>query len=120
MSTSHEKALAITENPLKSMHWTQVDKMKKERPEEYKKWVYKSGKLKVPGKTQKQVKEENSAESARRRADPNDILNFKYTTDTSHAPPPKKDRWGWAGRVGQAHLRNQKAEHEKGYREDYR
>lgn len=38
----------------------------------------------------------------------------------AESTPKKKDRYGWAGRVGNAHMRNQKAETEKGYREGYR
>lgn len=71
---------------------------------------YANGKPRVAGKTQTQIKMEKKAYKP---------VITHYKTDTSNAPPQKRDRWGWAGRVGQAHLRNQKAEHEHGYREGY-
>lgn len=98
MSTSHENALESFGNPARRKGTATH---------------YANGKPKVIGKTQKQIKADlPKAGTGMGLRD--------YKTDTSHAPPPKKDRWGWAGRVGQAYLRNQKAEHEKGYREDYK
>jgi hypothetical protein len=74
----------------------------------------------MPKKTKKQVKSEALEKFKNRHSDPTyKGLSPGYMTEKSTAPP-KKDRYGWAGKVGQAHIRNQKAPHEKGYREDYR
>ncbi len=81
---------------------------------------YANGKPKVEGKTQKQAKTEALEKFKNRHNDPNyKHLGPGYTVEKSSAPP-KKDKYGWAGKVGEAHMRNQKAEHEKGYREDYK
>ena len=76
-------------------------------------------------KTKKQIKLEKKEAWRNRHSDPNyKGLGPGYLSSQVKAKaaemPKKKDLFGWAGRVGQAHMRNQKAEHEKGYREDYR
>lgn len=82
---------------------------------------YANGKPKTEGKTKKQAKTEALEAFKNRHNDPTykGLSAGSYKTDTNHAIP-KKDRFGWAGKVGEAHMRNQKAEHEKGYQEDYR
>ena len=81
---------------------------------------YADGKPKIAGKTKKQAKSEALEKFKNRHTDPMyKGLSAGYMTEKSSASP-KKDRFGWAGKVGEAHMRNQKAEHEKGYREDYR
>lgn len=94
--TPHEKAMADwkAENPRRKGTATH----------------YANGKPKVEGKTQAQVKAEKKAYKP---------VLMNYKTDTS-GTTPKKSRYGWAGKVGEAHSRNQKASHDKGYREDYR
>lgn len=112
MSTPQENA----------MHWTVKSALKKDNPKEYKKKFYSNGIPRVEGKSFKQYKsDEKSAYHAR----PVEQKITTYHTDTSKAPK-NKEKWnvsklfGWAGKVGAAHQRNQKAEHEKNYREDYR
>jgi len=86
---------------------------------------YADGKPRIPGKTKAQAKKEAREAWKNRHNDPTYKGLSNYHIDTSNAPP-NKEKWnathmyGWAGRVGEAHRRNQKAEHEKGYREDYR
>lgn len=54
-----------------------------------------------------------------RHNDPTYKALTHYKTDTSGVAPKKK-ALDWAGDIGRKHMRNQKAETDKGYREDYR
>jgi len=111
MSTPQENA----------MHWTVKSALKKENPKEYKAKFYSNGIPRVEGKSYKQYKIDEK--TAFHNRDKSKELSYKTpVTDATKS----KEKWnvskmfGWAGRVGAAHQRNQKAEHEKGYREDYR
>ena len=79
----------------------------------------------LKGKSKKQMKLDAKEAWRNRHSDPTyKGMGPGYVTPEFKAAAiemqKKKDRYGWAGKVGEAHMRNQKAEHEKGYREDYR
>jgi len=71
-------------------------------------------------KSQKQIKLEQKEAWKNRHNDPTykALTNYKTVLPSEHEV--KKKVSDWAGDIGRKHIRNQKAETDKGYREGYR